>query len=337
MWETGMETAMKIGKLPEQVLVRSVLKQAKHRREEVLVGPAVGQDCAVMALSEDEVFVMSSDPITGTVKDIGSHGIHITANDLAASGAEPVGVLLTVLLPENVEEAQIRQMMQDAERTCRELNMEIMGGHTEITNVVRQPLLTVTGVGKTKRKDLLLTMQVQPGQDIVVTKWIGLEGTAILAKEKEEALLKHFNPELVRTAQEFSRYLSVIQDAKIAREFGVSAMHDITEGGVFGALWEMAEGSGVGLDADLKAIPIRQETVEVCEFFGLNPYQIMSSGSMMIATDDGHGLVRALQQAGIHAAVVGRATDGNDRILRNGEDVRYLDRPQSDELYKVMG
>ena len=328
---------MKIGKLPEQVLVRSVLKQAKHRREEVLVGPAVGQDCAVMALGEDEVFVMSSDPITGTVKDIGSHGIYITANDLAASGAEPVGVLLTVLLPENVEEPQIRQMMQDAERTCKELNMEIMGGHTEITNVVRQPLLTVTGVGKTKRKDLLLTMQVQPGQDIVVTKWIGLEGTAILAKEREEELLKRFNPELVRTAQEFSRYLSVIQDARIAREFGVSAMHDITEGGVFGALWEMAEGSGVGLDADLKAIPIRQETVEVCEYFGLNPYQIMSSGSRMIATDDGHGLVRALEQARIHAAVVGRATDGNDRILRNGEDVRYLDRPQSDELYKVMG
>ena len=143
---------MKIGKLPEQMLVRSVLKQAKHRRDEVLVGPAVGQDCAVMELGPDEVFVMSSDPITGTVKDIGSHGIHVTANDLAASGAEPVGVILTVLLPENIEEEQIRKMMQDAERTCKELNMEIMGGHTEITNVVQQPLLTVTGVGKTKKK-----------------------------------------------------------------------------------------------------------------------------------------------------------------------------------------
>ncbi len=328
---------MKIGKLPEQMLVRSVLKQAKHRRDEVLVGPAVGQDCAVMELGPDEVFVMSSDPITGTVKDIGSHGIHVTANDLAASGAEPVGVILTVLLPEDIEEEQIRKMMQDAERTCKELNMEIMGGHTEITNVVRQPLLTVTGVGKTKKKDLLTTMQVHPGQDIVVTKWIGLEGTSILAKEKEEELSKRFNPELIHTAQDFDQYLSVVQDAKIAHAFGVSAMHDITEGGVFGALWEMAEGSGVGLDADLKAIPIRQETVEVCEYFGLNPYQIMSSGSMMIATDDGHGLVMALKQAGIHAAVVGRATDGNDRVLRNGEDVRYLDRPQTDELYKVMG
>ena len=120
-------------------------------------------------------------------------------------------------------------------------------------------------------------------------------------------------------------------------EYGVSAMHDITEGGVFGALWEMAEGAGVGLDVDLKKIPIRQETVELCECFGLNPYILMSSGSMMIAADDGHELVRKLEQAGIHAVVVGRTNSGNDRILRNGEDVRYLDKPQPDELYKVMG
>lgn len=180
-------------------------------------------------------------------------------------------------------------------------------------------------------------MQVRPGQDIVVTKWIGLEATAILAKEKEEELLARFSPDFIRTAQSFDLYLSVVKEAAVAKSWGVSAMHDITEGGVFGALWEMAEGSGVGLDADLKAIPIRQETVEICEFFGLNPYQIMSSGSMMIAADDGTGLVRELKKQGISASVVGRATSGNDRILRNGEDVRFLDRPQTDELYKVMG
>ena len=131
---------MKIGKLPEQVLVRSVLRQAGHRREEVLAGPAVGRDCAVVALDEGEVFVLSTDPITGTVQDIGSHGIHITANDLAASGAEPVGVLLTALLPEDICEEQIREIMKDAESVCRELNMEILGGHTEITRAVAQPL-----------------------------------------------------------------------------------------------------------------------------------------------------------------------------------------------------
>lgn len=151
---------MKIGKLPEPVLIRSVLKQVKHRREEVLVGPAVGQDCAVLQVAGDEVLVMSTDPITGTVKDLGSHSIHITANDLAASGAEPVGVMLTMMLPDTVEEPEVRKMMQDAEEVCRQLNIEVLGGHTEITNVVRQPLISVTGVGKIKRSQVITTLQI---------------------------------------------------------------------------------------------------------------------------------------------------------------------------------
>lgn len=328
---------MKIGKLPESVLIRSVLKQVKHRREEVLVGPAVGQDCAALAVEPDEVIVMSTDPITGTVKDLGSHCIHITANDLAASGAEPIGVMLTVMLPDTIEEPEIRRMMQDAETLCKQLNMEVLGGHTEITNVVRQPLISVTGVGKIKRDRLMTMTQIKPDQDIVVTKWIGLEATTILAKEREEELAKRFPSVLVDTARDFDQYLSVVPESKIAMEHGVTAMHDITEGGVFGALWEMASGAGVGLEVDLKKIPIRQETIEICEYFGLNPYQIMSSGSMMIAADDGYELVRKLELAGIHAAVVGRTNSKNDRILRNGEDVRYLDKPQPDELYKVLG
>lgn len=326
---------MKIGKLPEPVLIRSVLKQVGHRRNEVLVGPAVGQDCAVMELSEGEVFVLSSDPITGTTKDIGGHSVHITANDLAASGAEPVGIMLTMLLTPDTEEAQLKEMMQDVEKTCKELNIEVLGGHTEVTDVVKQTLVSLTGVGKMKKENVLTTASVKPGDDIVVTKWIGLEGTSIAAKEKEALLLESFAPSFVETAKKFDQYLSVIPEAKIAAEWGVSAMHDITEGGVFGALWEMGSGSGVGLDIDLKAIPIRQETVEVCEVLGLNPYILMSSGSMMIATKDGYGLVRKLKQAGVEAAVVGKATDGNDRILRNGGDTRYLDKPQSDELYKI--
>ena len=328
---------MKIGKLPEPVLIRSVLKQVKHRREEVLVGPAVGQDCAALEVGEDEVLVMSTDPITGTAKDLGHHSIHITANDLAAAGADPVGVMLTVMLPDTVEEPEIRKMMHDAEETCEKLHMEILGGHTEITNVVKQPLISVTGVGKMKKENLRTVSQIRPDQDIIVTKWIGLEATTILAKEKEDELKKRFPAVLIDTAKDFDQYLSVVPESRIAVEHGVSSMHDITEGGVFGAFWEMASGAGVGLEVDLKKIPIRQETVEICNYFGVNPYQIMSSGSMMIVADDGHELVRKLEQAGIHAVVVGRTNSGNDRILRNGEDVRYLDKPQPDELYKVMG
>ena len=328
---------MKIGKLPEPVLIRSVLKQVKHRRPEVLVRPSVGQDCAALQVGPEEVLVMSTDPITGTVKDLGSHCIHITANDLAASGAEPLGVMLTILLPDTMEEPQLRRLMQEAEKTCEELNIEVLGGHTEITNVVRQPLISVTGVGKIPRRQLTTLRHIEPGQDVVVTKWIGLEATAILAKECEEELSARFPAGLVDVAKGFGKYLSVVKDARIAVDCGVTAMHDITEGGVFGALWEMASGAGVGLEVDMKKIPIRQETVEICEYFGLNPYQIMSSGSMMIVTDQGHELVRRLEAEGIHGTVIGRTTGGNDRILRNGEDVRYLDKPQPDELYKVLG
>ena len=167
--------------------------------------------------------------------------------------------------------------------------MEILGGHTEITNVVKQPLISVTGVGKMKKENLRTVSQIRPDQDIIVTKWIGLEATTILAKEKEDELKKRFPAVLIDTAKDFDQYLSVVPESRIAVEHGVSSMHDITE------------------------------------------------GSMMIAADDGHELVRKLEQAGIHAVVVGRTNSGNDRILRNGEDVRYLDKPQPDELYKVMG
>ena len=327
---------MKIGKLPEQVLLRSVLKQVGHRREEVLMGPGVGQDCAVLALGPDEVFVMSADPITGTVKDIGSHSIHITANDLAASGAEPVGVMLTVLLPEETDEPQLRAMVQDVEAACRALNIEVLGGHTEITNVVKQPLISVAGVGKVKKGQAVLTNGLKPGHDLIVTKWIALEGTSIIAKEREAELKKVLPEEFVDTAKRFDRYLSVLPESRIAVAHGVSAMHDITEGGIFGALWEFGEGAGVGLDVDLKKIPIRQESVEVCERYGLNPYMLMSSGSMLIGTSRGTALVCELERAGIPAALIGQATDGRERILRGGEEIRYLDRPQSDELYRLL-
>ncbi len=326
---------MKIGKLPEPVLCRSVLNQISHCRKEVLMGPAVGQDCAALALEPDEAFVMSTDPITGTVKDIGSHSIHITANDLAASGAEPIGVMLTILLPEETDEPALRQMIQDVEKTCQALQMEVFGGHTEITHVVNQPLISVTGVGKAKKDRVLLTNGLMPGHDLVVTKWIALEGTSIIAKEKEPELKKKLPEEFVDTAKAFDQYLSVLPESRIAVSQKASAMHDITEGGILGALWEFGEGAGVGLDIDLRQIPIRQESVEICEQYGLNPYLLMSSGSMLIGVPSGAALVRRLKEAGIHATLIGQATDGNDRILRNGEEIRYLDRPQSDELYRL--
>ena len=307
---------MEIGKIPESILKRAVFRQIHTKRDEVLVGAGVGEDCAVMQLAPDEVFVLSTDPITGTEKDMGTLALQITANDLASAGAEPVGVLLTVLLPPSADEPLIRRLMQEVECACEKLHIQVMGGHTEVTAVVNQPVISVTGVGKAKKDRLITTGGAHVGDDVIVTKWIGIEGTSIMAKA-------------------FDQYLSVVPEAMVAVAHGVTAMHDVTEGGIYGALWELAEASGVGLEIDLKAIPIRQETVEVCEQFHLNPYQLISSGSMLMAAPDGLGLVQALKKAGIPASIVGRCVEGKAKKIVNGEDTAYLERPKTDELYKI--
>lgn len=326
---------MKVGKIPESVLKRSVFKQIHTKREEVLLGAGVGEDCAAIKLAEDEMFVISTDPITGTAEDIGHLAIHVTMNDLASAGAQPIGVMLTILLPEYAQEADLKKMMGQMEQVCNELNVQIMGGHTEVTKVVNQPLISVCGVGKAKVGKLVSTAGANPGDDILASKWIGLEGTSIIAKEKESELSQRYPQELIRTAQGFDRYLSVLPEAAVAIRSGVSAMHDVTEGGIFGALWEMAESSGVGLEIDLRKIPVKQETIEVCEFFHINPYELISSGCMLMASPDGNTLLCELEKAGIHAAVIGKATTGNDRVLLNEEERRFLEPPKTDELYDL--
>jgi len=327
---------MKIGKVPENVLKRSILNQIHTNREEVLVGAGIGEDCAVLALGEDEVFLVSTDPVTGASKDVGMLAVHVTVNDLASSGAEPVALFVSALLPETTQEQDIRGMMAQMEEACGALRVQIAGGHTEITRAVNRPILTVTGVGKAKKSRVVTTKNARAGQDVVVSKWIGLEGTAILAKEREAELLARFPSHMVEEAKSFGSLISIVPEAVIAGKLGVSAMHDVTEGGIFGALWEVAESAGLGLEVDLKKIPIRQETIEICEYFGLNPYGLISSGSLIMVTDDGYGLARQLEREHIPASVVGKIREGNDRVVINGEERRFLEPPKADELYQVL-
>ena len=283
----------------------------------------------------DEVMVLSTDPITGTASEIGKLAINITANDIAASGAEAIGVMLTILLPDRAKESDLKEMMQEIERCCKELDMEVLGGHTEVALAVTQPIITVTGVGKIKKSEITTTASLEPDDELVMTKWAGLEGTAILANDKEAELLTRYSSDFIAGGKELMQYISVVKDAKIAKEVGVSAMHDITEGGIFGALWEVACSSNVGIEVDLKKIPIKQETVEICEFFDLNPYMLMSSGCLLIGTKKGNEVVDRLNQAGIPAVVIGKVVSGNDKVIINQDERRYLEPPKTDELYKA--
>jgi len=328
-------SSMEIGKVPENILKRSVFQQIRHRRPEVVLHPGVGEDCSGVETAPGEVLVLSVDPITAADKGMGTFAVHVTANDLATSGAEPVGVLLSILLPPGKREKYLRELMEEIELACRGLNIEVMGGHTEVTPAVNQPVVTVTGVGKVEREHLIATGGLRAGDELVMTKWAGMEGSAIIAAEKREKLLETLPEELVDHAAGMLDYISVVPEAAVARKAGATAMHDVTEGGIFGALWEIGAAAGVGVTADLAKIPIRQETIEICEVFGLNPYQMMSSGSLLIGCENGNRMVEELGNAGIAAAVIGRATDTHDRVIVNGEEKRFLEPPGSDELYKL--
>ena len=326
---------MKAGKLKESVLKRSILKQLHTRNEEVLVKPTVGGDFGAVSISKELAAVISSDPITLTGENIGSSAIIAACNDVACSGATPIGVSVTLLLPTTFNEDELRDLMKDMDAACQECGVDILSGHTEVTRAVKEPVVVVTALGTVATEMLIHSSDVQPGMDIVATKWVGLEGTAILAKEREEELRTRYAKPFIDNAKVFGQMMSIVPEAAVAIKSGASAMHDVSEGGIFGALWELAESAGVGLEIDLKKIPIRQETVEICEFFDLNPYKIVSGGCLLIATADGNGMILELEKAGIPATVIGKATDSNDRVLLNEDERRFLETTQTDELYNL--
>ncbi len=326
---------MKAGKLKESILKRSVLKQLHKRCDGVLIAPAVGGDFGSVSATEDMAVVLSSDPVTLTKDAIGSSAIIAACNDVACSGAVPCAVSVTMLLPTSYNEEELRDLMKDLDRACEACFVDIINGHTEVTRAVKEPLVVVTAMGTVLKKDMIHSSGVRPGMDIVATKWIGLEGTAIIAREKEEELCTRYAQPFIDKAKTFGQMMSILPEAAVAVKSGASAMHDVSEGGIFGALWEMAESAGVGLEIDLKKIPIRQETIEICEFFDVNPYKMLSGGCLLIATGDGNGLVMELEKADIPAVIIGKATESNDRVLMNEDERRFLETTQTDELYNI--
>ena len=326
---------MRPGKLSDSILKRTVLKQIKKNRSEVLCGAGIGEDCAIFACEGSNMVSAVGTYAVSDRQDM-IRAIYKEVNNLATAGGEGVAVTLAITLPERASEEKLKKLMDGAAQAVRELKIQIAGGHTTVSPYVSEKLVTVTAYGKVPADKTYTTKGAKPGQDIVMTKWIGLEGTAILANKKREELLTRYPEYLVEEAASFDKYLSIIPEAATAVKSGVCVMHDASEGGILATLWELAESSGVGLQIDMKKLPIRQETVEVCEFCDVNPYELLSGGCLVMTAEDGNSLVLALQEQGIPAVVVGKITDSNDRLIFNGEEKRFLDKPAADEIYKYI-
>lgn len=294
---------------------RSVLKQLHTRKEEAFVTSAVGADYGAIKCGENPAVVLAS-----------ARSIISACNNAACSGAVPTAVAVTILLPTSTNEDELRAIMKELDEACAVCGVDIVNGHTEVTRTVNEPVVIATVVGVAEDSLILHNKNIQPGMDIVVTKWVGLEGASALAHEREEELKTRYAAPFIDKAKISRQVMSILPEAAVATKSGACAMHDVSEGGIFGALWEMAECAGVGLEIDLKKIPIRQETIEICEFFDINPYKIVSGGNLLIAAEDGNELVRQMDKAGINAVVIGKATAGNDRVLINEDERRFLER-----------
>lgn len=329
-------TMFEIGKIPPQILERLVLHPVTHtqvQRKDIVLRPKTGEDCSAID-PMGELCVFSTDPITGATKDMGYLAVHINCNDVFSAGAEPVGILMTVLLPPQSTESTLEEIMQGALHATGELGIEILGGHTEVTAAVNQPLICATVVGKTQNRSMVCTGGAEVGQDVVMTKWAGLEGTAIIAKEHEAALSEKIEPALLEEAKNMKGFLSVGTESRIAMEHGATAMHDATEGGVLGAVWELAECSQKGVTVFAEQILVKESTKQICQAAGIAPLLLISSGTMIISAFDGAALVEKLKAAGVEAAVIGKITESGKTIVQNHE-TSVLEQPQSDALYQV--
>ena len=304
---------MKVGNVSQTVLRRSILKQLHTRREESIIQPSVEEMCAAIRIEEDEQVVFTNTSLFGDEKDLAVFAMAHVLNDLWTRGAEPIGVNISILLPPHAYESRLKSMISYAEEVAEGQRIQILNAKAEVSPVLSKSLVTVFGIGKEKKEGLLQSSMGMAGQDVVLTNWIGLEGMLRILREKKEELSKRFVPAFLHQIEEQQQYLLAGDELRIAKEFGVSAMHQITEGGILAALWNLTEASGTGIDVDLKKIAIKQETIEVCEHFHLNPYQMTSAGSILLVTHDGEGLVSRLEKNGKKATVIGRLTDRNER------------------------
>ncbi len=325
---------MQSGKLPHHVLQDEIFSAFEFRREEVLVRPKIGEDCSVLDFGE-YVCVLSTDPITGAASEVGRLAVHISCNDVAANGVEPLGLLMTIMAPEGTAVEEIRQVVTQAAEQAASLKVEIIGGHTEITPAVNRLVVSTTAIGRAPKGKTVNSSGAETGNRIIMTKWAGLEGTAILAYDLESRLKGKVGSTVLSRARSFMEFISVVKEGIIGGRNGATAMHDVTEGGVLGALWEIAEASGTGMRVYRDKIPVREETRVICEELGLDPLKLISSGCMIITCKNSDRMLNALKETGIQAVEIGEIIEKDRVLVEEGREVP-ISPPESDELYKVL-
>ena len=328
------------GKIPIDILESVVFKNLGIRRREVVLGPSAGIDGAVINVGNKSL-VVSTDPITGAIELIGWLAVNINANDIATFGVEPAFLLSCILLPENADMKTVETISGQMGKAAKELGIAIVGGHCEVTPGLANPIVVGCTIGMTEKGNYVTAAGAKQGDKIILTKTAGIEGTAVLASDKENQLKKVVSATTLRNAKRFYDQISIVKDAITAFKTGaVHAMHDPTEGGVAGGIHEMADASHLGFRVHKKKIPVRPETTEICNFFEIDPLQLTASGSLLIAVerDFADRVVGILSEEGITAEVIGEFLPSVEEriIIQEDGSSENLVRPVSDHLWSAL-
>ncbi len=331
------ESGMRAGKLPLELL-SELLEGVKADDPRVVLGPRPGEDAALIDMG-DRYLVAKSDPITFATELIGWYLVQVNSNDLAVMGATPLWLLATILLPEGTRPDAVRAVFEQLQEACAALGVSLVGGHTEVTYGLPRPLAVGALLGEVSKEEVVLTSGARPGDAVVLTKGVAIEGTAILAREAREELLEAgLDAGTVDRASRllFDPGISVVGDAAAARGAAdVHSMHDPTEGGLATALREVCEAAEVGVVVDGDAVPVLPESEAVCRALGLDPLGLIASGALLatVSPEQAPTLVAALERQGIAAGVIGWVTEPEEGLrLRTASGVRELPTFDRDEL-----
>ncbi len=330
-----------VGKLPIRTLAR-LLKQNKIKDPRVIVGPGIGEDAAVIDTGNERYLIAKTDPITFTADQIGWYAVHINANDIVTKGARPLWYLATLLLPEDLTTEDVAdKIFRDTMKACKSIGVSLIGGHTEITGGLSRPIVVGQMLGEVEKDRLVQTNGARPGDAVVLTKGIAIEGTAVIARERVDELVQILGEQTLTRCRNFmyDPGLSVIKEALLASQHGsIHAMHDPTEGGVATALHEVAWAADVGLRVHADAIPVFPETQAICNHYHLNPMGLIASGALLIIlqANTAEKILTQLRSQGIAATVIGEVTDKRKGIkLVTAEGVVDLPLYEQDELTKI--
>lgn len=327
---------MKIGNVSQTVQKRSILKQLTYKREESLITPSVEEMCAGISVGAQEDVLTTSTCIYGNEKELCIFAMARVLNGLASRNGKTIGVGFQIQLPSHAYESRIKAMAEHAEHTARAQDVQILSVKAELNPVIQSTLVYAYALGVVEKGRLIQSAMAKAGMDIVLMGCAGTEGALRILNEKEAELSARFVKTFLAPIRKRQRGLFMTTAIEFAISHGASAVHPLGDGGIMAGLWELSEASDIGLEVDFKKILLYQETIEVCEYFRLNPYQLASAGTILAVVPDGEGLVEELRKTDIPAAVLGKTTKGKERVLRNGEERRYLDRPAPDELTRIF-